>query len=206
MICNNKGPDQPAHPRSIISNFVVSFLRRIIPRLALCKKNVNYLSSLFSWDSLCRKPRRQVFSRRGLCCLLDSSRTNTSSATDNNIKNIYNEEDILTGIAVFDCTLHRLRNYCPQSRGTAGGFDFLATGLWYDHKCGSRERTGGPDPPPPPGTSQVIWVSIGNKQLDPPPPPPPPGKSWTPLENVGPPLEPWKMIGFFEINNLNSVK
>ena len=42
--------------------------------------------------------------------------------------------------------------------------------------------TGGPDPP---GKSQVIWVSIGNKQLD------PPGKSWTPpLENVGPPLEP----------------
>ena len=31
---------------------------------------------------------------------------------------------------------------------------------------------------PPPGKSQVIWVSIGNKQLDPPPPP---------LENVGPP-------------------
>ena len=41
--------------------------------------------------------------------------------------------------------------------------------------------TGGPDPP---GKSQVIWVSIGNKQLD------PPGKSWTPLENVGPTLEP----------------
>ena len=36
--------------------------------------------------------------------------------------------------------------------------------------------TGGPDPPPP-GKSQVIWVSIGKKQLDPPPP----------LEKVGPP-------------------
>ena len=24
-----------------------------------------------------------------------------------------------------------------------------------------------PPPPPPPGKSQVIWVSIGNKQLDP---------------------------------------
>ena len=34
--------------------------------------------------------------------------------------------------------------------------------------------TGGPDPPPPPEKSQVIWVSIGNKQLD-------------PLEKVGPP-------------------
>ena len=41
---------------------------------------------------------------------------------------------------------------------------------------------GGLDPPP--GKSQVIWVSIGKKQLD------PPGKSWTPLENVPPPLEP----------------
>ena len=38
--------------------------------------------------------------------------------------------------------------------------------------------TGGPDPP---GKSQVIWVSIGNKQLD-----PPPWKSWTP--------PPWKML------------
>ena len=34
--------------------------------------------------------------------------------------------------------------------------------------------TGGPDPP---GKSQVIWVSIGNY-------------NWTPLENVGLPLEP----------------
>ena len=59
--------------------------------------------------------------------------------------------------------------------------------------------TGGPDPP---GKSQVIWVSIGNKQLD----PPPPGKSWTPLENVGPPLEPCKMTDFFEIDRLTSVK
>ena len=33
-------------------------------------------------------------------------------------------------------------------------------------------EAGGPDP----GKSQVIWVSIGNKQLD----PPPSGKSWTP--------------------------
>ena len=36
------------------------------------------------------------------------------------------------------------------------------------HKCGFRGGTGGPDPP---GKSQVIWVSIGNKLLDPPPPP-----------------------------------
>ena len=53
-----------------------------------------------------------------------------------------------------------------------------------DSKCGSRWVSGGPGPP---GKSQVIWVSIGYKQLDPPgkswtppPPPPPPGKCWTP--------------------------
>ena len=43
--------------------------------------------------------------------------------------------------------------------------------------------------PPPPGKSQVIWVSIANKQQEQ-DPPPPPGKGWTPLENFGPPLEP----------------
>ena len=46
------------------------------------------------------------------------------------------------------------------------------------------EGGGGAGGPDPPGKSQVIWVSIGNKQLD------PPRKSWTPLENVGPSLEP----------------
>ena len=49
-----------------------------------------------------------------------------------------------------------------------------------DPNADPERGTGGPDPPPH-GKSQVIWVSIGNKQLD---PPPPPGKSWTPLENV----------------------
>ena len=37
-------------------------------------------------------------------------------------------------------------------------------------KCGSRGGDRGSGPPPPPGKSQVIWVFIGNKQLDPPPP------------------------------------
>ena len=46
----------------------------------------------------------------------------------------------------------------------------------------------------PPGKSQVIWVSIGNKQLDPPPP----------LEKVGPPWNLEKMIVFFEIIHLTS--
>ena len=69
---------------------------------------------------------------------------------------------------------------------------FLCCGF----KCGFRGGTGSPDPP---GKSQVIWVSTGNKQLDPPPP----------LEKIGPP---WtlsgtlKMIVFFGINYLTSVK
>ena len=47
------------------------------------------------------------------------------------------------------------------------------------------EGGGGQGVRTPPGKSQVIWVSIGNQQLDPPgkswaPPPPPPGKCWTP--------------------------
>ena len=53
--------------------------------------------------------------------------------------------------------------------------------------CSSVDPGGGTGSPDPPGKSQVIWVSIGNKQLDPlekvePPPPP--------LENIRPPLEP----------------
>ena len=61
-------------------------------------------------------------------------------------------------------------------------------------KCGSRGGGQGIRTPPPPGKSQFIWVSIGNKQLD----PPPPGKSWTSLQKVGLPLEPWKMIDLSE--------
>ena len=54
-------------------------------------------------------------------------------------------------------------------------------------KCGSR------------GGGQGVRTPMENhKQLEP-PPPPPPGKSWTPLE-------PWKMIVFFEINHLTSVE
>ena len=43
-----------------------------------------------------------------------------------------------------------------------------------------RIQRGGQGVRTPPGKSQVIWVSIGNKQMD-------------PLEKVGPP-PPWKML------------
>ena len=87
MICNNKGADQPVHPRSLISNFVVYFLRRIISK-------INFLASLFS--------RRHWFDTRfgGLsadrisrvvACVACSTIT---SAADKNIKNKYNEEAV----------------------------------------------------------------------------------------------------------------
>ena len=70
-------------------------------------------------------------------------------------------------------------------------------------KCGSRGGDRGTRPPPPPGKSQVIWVSIENKQLDPLwkswTPPPPPGKCWTPSGTL-------KMIDFFAIDPLTSLK
>ena len=41
VICNNKGADQPVRPRSLISNFVVCFLRKTISK-------ISFLASLFS--------------------------------------------------------------------------------------------------------------------------------------------------------------
>ena len=141
------------------------------------RKKINVLSSLFSRDSLCRKPRRQVFSRRGLCCLLDSSRTSTSSATDSNIKNIYNEEESQYLIAlyiVFVTTAHR-----------AGALIFC---LQVSGMTTSADPEGGQGVRTPLGKSQVIWVSTGNKQQFDSPPPwkklDPAGKCWTPSGNL----------------------
>ena len=46
----------------------------------------------------------------------------------------------------------------------------------------SADPEGGTGGPEPPGKSQDIWVSIGNKQLD--PHPPPHGKNLDPLWNL----------------------
>ena len=43
---NNKGADQPAHPRSLISTFVVHCLDIIIPLLAKAKHSRPYLVSV----------------------------------------------------------------------------------------------------------------------------------------------------------------
>ena len=55
VIYNNKGADQPAHQRSLIRNFVIFFLKRIISRLAT-SENFNFLASLFcqgDWFETC---------------------------------------------------------------------------------------------------------------------------------------------------------
>ena len=43
---NNKGADQPAHPRSLISTFIVRYLDSIVPILAKSKISSLYLASV----------------------------------------------------------------------------------------------------------------------------------------------------------------
>ena len=43
---NNKGADQPAHPRSLISTFVVCCLDSIIPLVSISKLASIYLASV----------------------------------------------------------------------------------------------------------------------------------------------------------------
>ena len=59
--------------------------------------------------------------------------------------------------------------------------------------CGSRGGIG-VQTPPPPGKSQVIWVSIEISIWTPPP-----------LENAGPPLDPWNGIVFSVIKPLDPL-
>ena len=46
-LANNKGADQPAHPRSLISTFVIRFLESIISKLATSQIKI-FLASLCS--------------------------------------------------------------------------------------------------------------------------------------------------------------
>ena len=58
---NNKGADQPAHPHSLISTFVVHCLNSIIPLVSISEISSLYLVSVAvqAGLSLGRKPRRQ---------------------------------------------------------------------------------------------------------------------------------------------------
>ena len=49
---NNKGADQPAHPRSLISAFVVRCLDSVVPTLAKPKISSLYLASVAAQASL----------------------------------------------------------------------------------------------------------------------------------------------------------
>ena len=46
LYANNKGADQPAHPRSLISAFVVGCLDSIIPLVSIPKISSHYLASV----------------------------------------------------------------------------------------------------------------------------------------------------------------
>ena len=61
---NNKGTEQPVHPRRLISAFVIHFLKSIISKLASSEISIFYLVSVAEQAGL-KKPRRQVLSGRG---------------------------------------------------------------------------------------------------------------------------------------------
>ena len=66
---NNKDADQPAHPRSLISTFVVSYFYSIIPLLAkyeLSRLLTSFCSCVGEFEYyLVTNPRKQVFLWRG---------------------------------------------------------------------------------------------------------------------------------------------
>ena len=67
---NNKGADQPAHPRSLISTFIVHYLDSLIYILDLSKVSRFYLASAAERAGL--NPWRQVFAWCGTVnCLAD---------------------------------------------------------------------------------------------------------------------------------------
>ena len=64
---NNKGADQPAHPRSLISAFVIRILDSIISKLATGEISIFYLVCVARETGLSlafSETRRQVLSRR----------------------------------------------------------------------------------------------------------------------------------------------
>ena len=63
LYANNKGADQPAHPRILISTFVVRCLDSIIPLVCISEISSVCLASVAVQAGLSlRKPQRQVFS------------------------------------------------------------------------------------------------------------------------------------------------
>ena len=76
---NNKGADQPAHPRSLISAFVVRCLDSVMSLVSVTKMSSRVLASFCSWagqfeSDLVGNSRRQVFSWRGSYTMFCSDR------------------------------------------------------------------------------------------------------------------------------------
>ena len=139
VICNNKCPDQPAHPRSLISNFVVCFLRRIIPRLVSCEIiSIFYLACLAEGAGLrlafVGNPEDR-FSRIVACVACSTALGQIFQVQQIMILNTYimrrlfiryiNGNHIIW-LRSTSSNTQVIRNfmYGPQSRGTAGALIF----------------------------------------------------------------------------------
>ena len=70
-LANNKGADQPAHPRSQISAFVIRLLKRIISRLATSEISLFYLGSVAEETglslALSETPKTGFLASRPIC-------------------------------------------------------------------------------------------------------------------------------------------
>ena len=53
LYANNKGADQPAQPRSLISAFVFRYLDSLIPLLSISEISTFYLASVAAQAGLC---------------------------------------------------------------------------------------------------------------------------------------------------------
>ena len=53
LYANDKGADQPAHPRSLISTFIVRCLDNIIPLVSISEISSLYLASVAASANLC---------------------------------------------------------------------------------------------------------------------------------------------------------
>ena len=65
LYANNKGAGQPAHPRNLISGFVVRCLDSIIPLVSISEISSIRIASVAALAGLCltwSQTRRQVFS------------------------------------------------------------------------------------------------------------------------------------------------
>ena len=136
MICNNKGPDQPAHPRSIISNFYVCFFWEEssidLPRA----KKINFLSSLFSrrdWFETRFVGNPEDRFSRVVACVACSTALGQILQVQQIImlKQIWwggCSSDIITRVTLFDGALHRLIH---KSFVTTAHRDWKRRGLWF---------------------------------------------------------------------------